>query len=152
MTVVTLASAQQPQPDSRTLVNKYCLGCHNQKAKIAGISLDGLDPAKPSDNAAVWEKVLRKVSAGQMPPAGLPHPAPAATSAFTKQLETELDAAAAAHPNPGNPTLHRLNRAEYSNAIRDLLALTSNPAQSSQPTTQATASTTSVTCSPCRQS
>ena len=112
---------------TRPLVTQYCVGCHSQKAKMAGISLEGLDPSKPGENAAVWEKVLRKVNAGQMPPAGLPHPTTAATAAFTKSLGEDLDRAAAANPNPGNPTIHRLNRAEYSNAIRDLLALDIKP-------------------------
>src|SRR4051794_30790943 len=120
------AAAQQPSAPN-TLISQYCIGCHNQKAKVAGVSLEGLDPAKPAGNAGVWEKVLRKVSAGQMPPAGLPHPSAALTAAFTKSLGEELDRDASAHPNPGNPTIHRLNRAEYSNAIRDLLALDIKP-------------------------
>lgn len=113
--------------ETRPLVTQYCVGCHSQKAKMAGISLEGLDPSKPAENAAVWEKVLRKVNAGQMPPAGLPRPSAAAAAAFTKSLGEELDRAAAANPNPGNPTIHRLNRAEYNNAIRDLLALDIKP-------------------------
>lgn len=112
---------------TRPLVTQYCVGCHSQKARMAGISLEGLDPSKPGENAAVWEKVLRKVNAGQMPPAGLPRPSAAAAAAFTKSLGEELDRAAAANPNPGNPTIHRLNRAEYSNAVRDLLALDIKP-------------------------
>src|SRR5258708_32942097 len=80
-----------------------------------------------SQDAAVWEKVYRKVGAGQMPPAALPHPPAAESAAFTKWLGDELDRAAAEHPNPGRPTIHRLNRAEYSNAIRDLLALDIKP-------------------------
>lgn len=111
----------------QALVNRYCIGCHNQKVKTAGISLQGLDPEKAGENSEVWEKVLRKVSAGQMPPAGLPHPAAPVTAAFCKTLETGLDRAAAANPNPGHPSIHRLNRAEYSNAIRDLLALDIKP-------------------------
>ncbi len=74
-------------------------------------------------NAAVWEKVLRKFSTGQMPPVGLPRPKPEQAAAFTKWVTESLDAAALAHPNPGHPSIHRLNRAEYSNAVRDLLAL-----------------------------
>ena len=113
--------------ETKTMVNQYCTGCHSQKAKMAGISLEGLDPLKPGENAAVWEKVLRKVNAGQMPPAGMPHANAAVTAAFTKSLGEELDRSAAANPNPGNPTIHRLNRAEYSNAVRDLLALDIKP-------------------------
>ncbi len=128
----TLASAWQPPPSSarNALTNKYCLACHNDKSKTAGVSLQGLDAANVGDNAAVWEKVLRKISAKQMPPAGLPHPDDATAKAFTASLETELDHFAALHPNPGRPTIHRLNRAEYSNAIRDLLALDINPGAS----------------------
>jgi cytochrome c551/c552 len=109
------------------LVNQYCVGCHNQKVRTAGVSLEGLDLTKVGENAGTWEKVLRKVSAGQMPPAGLPHPSAADSAAFAKILGDELDRAAAANPNPGHPTIHRLNRAEYSNAIRDLLALDIKP-------------------------
>ncbi len=78
-------------------------------------------------DAATWERVLRKVKAGQMPPAGMPRPKPPVQAAFTQWVEQQLDSSAAAHPNPGQPTIHRLNRAEYSNAIRDLLALDIQP-------------------------
>ncbi len=115
------------------LVNQYCVTCHNDKLKTAGVSLQGLDLAHPGNDAAVWEKVLRKVSANQMPPMNLPHPDEAARKAFTRYLETELDRAAAEHPNPGHPTIHRLNRAEYSNAVRDLLALDIQPGASLPP-------------------
>src|SRR6266852_7727444 len=106
---LTIAAAQLCPAQQRALVTQYCLGCHNQKATVAGVSLEGLDPANPGENAGVWDKVLRKVSAGQMPPAGLPKPSASVTAAFTKSLGEELDRAAAAHPNPGNPTIHRLN-------------------------------------------
>ena len=119
-----VASAASPQS---ALIDQYCVACHNEKLKTAGVSLQGLDNAKVGENAAVWEKVLRKVHAGQMPPAGLPHPPAAASAEFTNWLQTELDQAALANPNPGHPTIHRLNRAEYSNAIRDLLALDIKP-------------------------
>ena len=122
-----LFGAEQPPSPPRALINQYCVGCHNQKVKTAGVSLQALDAANVSPDAAIWEKVLRKVSAGQMPPAGLPRPPAAASEVFTQWLGEELDHAAAAHPNPGRPTIHRLNRAEYSNAIRDLLALDIKP-------------------------
>ena len=83
--------------------------------------------SKVGDHASVWERVLRKVRSGQMPPIGLPHPDAAASASFTKSLENSLDQAAAANPNPGRPAVHRLNRAEYSNAIRDLLAVDIKP-------------------------
>ncbi len=89
--------------------------------------MQGLDLAQAGKNAETWEKVLRKVGSGQMPPAGLPHPSAPATAEFTKLIESELDRAANANPNPGQPIIHRLNRAEYSNAIRDLLALDIRP-------------------------
>lgn len=111
----------------RALVDQYCVGCHNQTVKTAGISVQALDAAHVGQDAETWEKILRKVKAGQMPPAGLPRPQAAAATSFTKWLEQELDSSSEAHPNPGRPTIHRLNRAEYSNAIRDLLALDINP-------------------------
>jgi mono/diheme cytochrome c family protein len=128
----TAASPAANAAAQTALVNKYCIGCHNDKLKTANLSLQGLDLTKPGDDAA-WEKVLRKVSANQMPPMNLPHPDEAARKAFTSYLETELDRAAAAHPNPGHPTIHRLNRAEYSNAIRDLFALDIQPGASLPP-------------------
>ncbi len=114
-------SAQQ------ALLEEYCVGCHNQKAKTADISVEGLDFINVSKDAAVWEKVLRKVRTGQMPPAGMPHPKALDVTAFVNWLEGALDKAAAANPNPGRPAAHRLNRAEYSNAIRDLLAVDIKP-------------------------
>ncbi len=121
------AFAQQPSPAPRALLDQYCVACHNQKVKTASVSVQALDPGNVDRDAEAWEKILRKVKAGQMPPAGMPHPQPPATIAFTKWLEEDLDKSAAAHPNPGRPTIHRLNRAEYSNAIRDLLALDIKP-------------------------
>lgn len=115
------------------LVAKYCVGCHNERLKNASLSLQGSDISKPGDEADVWERVLRKVASHQMPPANLPHPDEAARKAFTTYLQTELDKAAALHPNPGRPTVHRLNRAEYSNSIRDLLALDIQPGSNLPP-------------------
>jgi mono/diheme cytochrome c family protein len=126
-----LANAQTPaapqSAESQKLVKQYCIGCHNNKLKSASLSLESLDLSKVSDDAGLWEKVLRKVEAKQMPPMGMPRPDASAQKAFTGYLETELDRAAAAHPNPGRPTIHRLNRNEYSNAVRDLLALDIKP-------------------------
>ncbi len=118
----SLACAQQ-----QNLIDQYCVGCHSQKAKTPGVVLEGLDTTKIGDNGEIWERVLRKVSSGQMPPAGLPHPDAATSAAFTKWLEQSLDKAAATNPNPGRPAVHRLNRVEYSNAIRDLLAVDIQP-------------------------
>src|SRR5438876_10530081 len=111
----------------RALVDQYCVGCHNDTLKTAGVSLRAVDFTKASDHADVLERVLRKVRSGEMPPAGKPRPDAATASAFTAWLENTLDQSATAHPNPGRPAIHRLNRAEYSNAIRDLLALDIKP-------------------------
>ncbi len=111
-----------PVPE-RSLTDRYCVFCHNQKLKTGGVSLEGIDPAHAGSNAAVLEKVLRKIRTGEMPPPGLPRPSASEASAFTASVENALDRQAAANPNPGNPVIHRLNRAEYSNAIRDLVAL-----------------------------
>jgi cytochrome c551/c552 len=119
--------APNSTPANTALVNQYCVFCHNQKLKTAGVALDSLDASKIGADAEVWEKVLRKVSSGQMPPAGMPHPKAEVTSSFDAWLTSELDRAASEHPNPGRPTIHRLNRAEYSNAVRDLLALDIKP-------------------------
>ncbi len=120
-----MGAAQTPE---RALLNQYCSGCHNEKLKTAGLTLDKMDVAHAGDNADVWEKVVRKLRAGMMPPSGAPRPDRAVIDAFTAKLETELDRAAAAKPNPGTTALHRLNRAEYARAIRDLLALDVDPA------------------------
>jgi mono/diheme cytochrome c family protein len=112
---------------AQSLLNRYCVLCHSEKLHTAGVVLQNLDPGMNGPNAATWEKVLRKFGAGQMPPPGLPRPKPEAAAAFTEWLTASLDAAALARPNPGRPTIHRLNRAEYSNAIRDLLALDVKP-------------------------
>jgi hypothetical protein len=129
----SICSAAPQSQDQAALVTKYCVGCHNNKVRTASLSLEGLDVTHPANDADVWEKVLRKVSANQMPPMNLPHPDEASRKAFTTFLQTELDRAAATHPNPGHPTIHRLNRAEYSNAIRDLFALDVQPGASLPP-------------------
>ncbi len=117
------AAATPPPFNARTFLNTYCVTCHNQRAKTAGVMFDTLDLANVPADAQVWEKAVRKVRVGMMPPQGAPRPDPAASHALLSWLETRLDAAAAANPNPGRPLVHRLNRVEYSNAIRDLLAL-----------------------------
>src|SRR5215813_6653750 len=112
-----------PVSTERACVNQYCVGCHNQTAKTAGLMLDQMDVAHVSANAEVWEKVVRKLRAGMMPPAGARRPDKATISTFAGWLEGELDRYAAGKPNPGAPALHRLNRTEYANVIRDLLSL-----------------------------
>ncbi len=104
-------------------MNQYCSGCHNQDDLAGGMALDKLDFEKVGKDAAVWERVVRKVRTGMMPPSGQPRPPRATLDAFATELETRLDKAAAANPNVGSPVLHRLNRTEYANVIRDLLAI-----------------------------
>ena len=107
----------------QALVQQYCVTCHNQRLQTGGLALDPSALATPATNVETWEKVTRKLRAGLMPPPGSPRPAPAALNALTGWLEGELDRVAARSPNPGRPMLHRLNRSEYANAIRDLLQL-----------------------------
>ena len=114
-----LLSADQP----RAVLDQYCVTCHNQKLKTAGLALDQLDPDHVATAPATWEKVVRKLRTGAMPPVGLPRPAQPAYDSLISALETSLDRAAAVQPNPGRATLHRLNRTEYGNAIHDLLNL-----------------------------
>ncbi|HEV3056738.1 MAG TPA: DUF1592 domain-containing protein [Vicinamibacterales bacterium] len=119
--VQSSATAAAPQ---RALIEQYCAGCHNERTKSGNLVLTSLDVSRPGDHPDVWEKVVRKLRAGLMPPAGRPRPDQAAYDGFRSGLEGELDRAAAAHPNPGRTeTFHRLNRVEYQNAIRDVLAL-----------------------------
>ena len=110
-------------PPPRVVFDKYCVTCHNQRVKTAGLALDVLDLAQMSEHADAWEKVVRKLRTGAMPPVGRPRPDNALSESAAAWLEAGLDRSAVDHPNPGRPTLHRLNRAEYRNAIRDLLAL-----------------------------
>ncbi len=114
-------------PSQRAVFKQYCLSCHNETMKKAGavpVALDADGLWDIAANAPTWEKVVLKMRAGVMPPAGVPHPDKAARAAFLGWLEGELDRASAARPNPGRTEpFHRLNRAEYRNAVRDLLAL-----------------------------
>jgi hypothetical protein len=128
-----LPGAQAPQSAARatssadtverSVVDKYCVTCHNQRLKTGGLVLDSAEVSNVAAHADVWEKVIRKVAAGMMPPAGVPRPDTATRKALVAGLESVLDRAAKSSPNPGRPLVHRLNRAEYANAIRDLLAV-----------------------------
>jgi mono/diheme cytochrome c family protein len=113
--------------DLQKVVNQYCVGCHNSRAQTSatgsGVILDKADLTRAGDTAAIWEKVIKKLHAGAMPPVGMPRPDAATQAALISYLETTLDRRAATTPNPGRHLPHRLNRAEYQNAIRDLLAL-----------------------------
>ena len=109
----------------RELLDSYCIGCHNDRLKTAGLVLesDVVDAADVSADAEVWEKVLRKVRNGQMPPEGRRRPDGNTAEQFSRALAAALDAVATVAPNPGRPAVHRLNRAEYVNAIQELLHL-----------------------------
>jgi mono/diheme cytochrome c family protein len=120
----TLAPASSSSTDTRAVLDKYCITCHSQRLKTAGVVLEGVDVANPAAGAELWERVISKLRARSMPPAGMPRPDPATYHAIATSLETAIDRAWAAHPNPGRiGAVHRLNRVEYNNAIRDLFAL-----------------------------
>ncbi len=107
----------------RAVLDRYCVTCHNGRLRTAGLELDAADITNVSGRPDLWEKVVRKLRGRDMPPRPRPRPAEAVYDGFAGWLEATLDAAAAAHPRPGRPALHRLNRTEYANAVRDLLAL-----------------------------
>jgi mono/diheme cytochrome c family protein len=122
---ISSASPQAVSPQ-KAFLDRYCLTCHTESAKEKGlvpVALDKLDFSKISKDAEVWEKVVRRIDTGVMPPPTAPRPDRAAAQSLTTWVTAELDRAAQANPNPGRPLLHRLNRTEYSNAIRDLLSL-----------------------------
>jgi hypothetical protein len=106
------------------MLDRYCVTCHNDQLKTGGLTLQGVNIAEPAEHAEALEKAVRKIRAGAMPPLGAPRPDAAAMEGFVTSIETALDRAAAARPNPGRTeTFHRLNRTEYGNAIRELLEL-----------------------------
>jgi cytochrome c553 len=111
-----LASGQR-----QAVIDKYCLACHNSKSKSGGLVLENAAPDQPALHPEVWERVIRKLQAGEMPPSGMPRPTQEISSAFVASLVHDLDAAARNHPYVGRPVIRRLNRFEYANAIRDLL-------------------------------
>jgi mono/diheme cytochrome c family protein len=128
---------------ARAMVNKYCVTCHNSKLKTAGLtldrtSLDRLDAQHLSSNEEVWEKVIGKLRSRAMPPPKLPRPDNATYDQVATWLETAIDRASAGHINPGRTaSLHRMNRAEYANAVRDLIAIQVDPKQMLPPDEQA---------------
>ncbi len=122
------SASARPSPASHTaLLEQYCVTCHNERLRDRGtvpVALDAVDLSTVPAQAELWEKVIRKLRTGSMPPMGRPRPDARVADSFAVFLETEIDRAAASHPNPGRTEpLHRLNRTEYQNAIRDLLAL-----------------------------
>jgi Protein of unknown function (DUF1592)/Protein of unknown function (DUF1588)/Protein of unknown function (DUF1587)/Protein of unknown function (DUF1585)/Protein of unknown function (DUF1595) len=113
----------QAQPSARAVIDKYCVTCHNERLKTAGLMLDKADVGHVGSSPEIWEKVLRKLRAREMPPSGSPRPDTETYTAVSALLEKMLDDAASASPNPGRVAVHRLNRTEYANTIRDLLGL-----------------------------
>jgi len=123
-----LSAEGVPTPASqKALLDRYCIGCHSAKLKTGGVVLEGMDLTHTGDHAEVLEKVIRKLKTGEMPPPGLPRPDAATYTTLVKWIEDSIDRNSAANPNPGRPVIHRLNRSEYSNTIRDLLALDTKP-------------------------
>jgi cytochrome c5 len=126
------ARAAHDPAELRQTIDRYCVGCHNGRMKTtataSGVVLDAASFDRIVEDGAIWEKVIRKVRARAMPPAGMPRPDDATLNSLVTFLEGTLDEAAATHPDPGRRGPHRLNRAEYANAIRDLLALKIDPA------------------------
>src|SRR5437870_10565555 len=122
--VASLSGGQTSPASPQAVLDQYCITCHNQKLRTAGLMLDAVDVTRPAANAEVWERVIAKLRAGSMPPPGRPRPDAAAYHAVAGWLETEIDRAWIANPNPGRiSAVHRLNRTEYGNAVRDLFAL-----------------------------
>jgi hypothetical protein len=136
MSVVS-AKASTDNP-ARELVSKYCVSCHNDKLKTAGLSLDRADAEHPFNSQEIWENVIAKLRSRAMPPPKLPRPDNATYDKVATWLESEIDRTAAAHVNPGHAAgLHRLNRAEYANAVRDLMAVEVDPQAMLPPDAQA---------------
>ncbi len=116
-------AAASAADDHAAVLQRYCVTCHNERLQTAGLALDQLDVANAAADTEVWEKVVQKLRSRTMPPARRPRPDDPTYAAVASYLEKSLDRAAATRPNPGRPLLHRMNRTEYRNAIRDLLAL-----------------------------
>ena len=142
---------------ARATLNKYCITCHNDKLKTAGLTLANLDVERPAARAEIWEKVIRKLRTRAMPPPNVAHPDAQTYDELAGYLEASIDREAAAAPRPGKLALvHRLSRTEYQNAIRDLLAIDALPKEIDYPLllpadNSAAASTTSPTCCSCRR-
>src|SRR5690242_7607187 len=120
---ITPENAAPTTSERKHMLMQYCTACHNDKTKTANMSVVPLDADNLPANLATWEKILRRLSVGEMPPRGMPRPPKEQIADFTNWLSTSLDKLGAAHPDPGRATLRRMNRAEYANAVRDLLAL-----------------------------
>ena len=121
-----VSTATSMPAEQRALLTTYCITCHNEKANIpagAPLHLDKANMNDPGADAEVWEKVIRKIGVGAMPPQGSKTPGPAELTKLSSWLVTTLDNAAAKKVNPGRYVIHRLNRTEYANSIRDLLGI-----------------------------
>jgi hypothetical protein len=122
--VAQTAAAPSPAPASdQALIQKFCITCHSARAKTAGLSLEGANPAEAASHAELWEKVAMKLRGGMMPPQGMPRPDAATLEALAASIEKTIDERALRSPDPGHKPVHRLNRTEYGNAVRDLLDL-----------------------------
>jgi Protein of unknown function (DUF1592)/Protein of unknown function (DUF1588)/Protein of unknown function (DUF1587)/Protein of unknown function (DUF1585)/Protein of unknown function (DUF1595) len=121
--LVPASQAEVSPAEQRALLNQYCVVCHSDKLKTANLSLQSADINSVGSHPEIWEPVIRKMRAGMMPPPGMPRPSLAKYEQLRDWLEAEVDRKAAVHPDPGSVVLHRLNRTEYANAIRDLLDL-----------------------------
>ena len=119
----TAAGAAATPAEQRALVDQYCVSCHSERANVAGLNLDALDLARADTNGALMEKMVRMLRTGSMPPAGARRPDDSVLDALAGWLESSLDQHAATSPDPGRPVVRRLNRTEYTNAVRDLLGL-----------------------------
>ena len=121
---VASATNANAAADKRALLDKYCVGCHNARVQNGKMRLDNADVSKVGDHGETWERVVRKIRGGVMPPPGAPRPDKVAYEGMASWLESELDTAATKRPNPGRTeSLHRLNRTEYGNIVRDVLGL-----------------------------
>jgi hypothetical protein len=154
--IALLAAGCQPSVEERAatakgLIDRYCTDCHNDAERTGELTLEGLALTDVGEHSAAWESVVRKLRGRMMPPAGEPLPAGEATDELVAYLEERLDFNAAANPNPGVKSLHRLNRTEYGNAIRDLLALDIDASAYLPNDSEAYGSTTSPTPAPIRR-
>jgi mono/diheme cytochrome c family protein len=120
----TAPSAVSSAAAARAMLDTYCVTCHNERLKTAGLTLDTADVTSPHANPEIWERVIARLRAGSMPPAGRPRPDDGTYESMASWMEADIDRAWSANPHPGRVNaIHRLNRTQYSNAVRDLFAL-----------------------------
>ena len=121
--VLSALTLEAAATSREALLKQYCFQCHNSSLKSGNLTFDALSPEDPASRPEIWEKVVRKLRGGEMPPAKMPRPDAATVRDFTSGVISELDTAARSQPYAGRPLIRRLNRTEYTNAVRDLLAL-----------------------------